>query len=529
MALSENRQAVSSIDGAKKRRAKLQILDRDDYDGTAKAILDTVMTTNGSPHVCLRGSDVYSWNGQHYEHAKSGALERSVWRALTSATVQTERETDVDGGKKTVRVTKPYNPNIARVANVYRALLVMCPDVPYGRAPHWIGDPSGLPPADEMVPFANGLVHVRTGKLYAPTPKFFCLWSSPVTYDPRAECPVWDRFQASVYEGRRDNIELLEEWFGYCMIGYDGAQKFMYRQGRPGGGKGTEWRMLEHILGPGGLASMAMNQLGGDDKHATAYLQDKAAVVFPDASLERGSETRKVLAIVKQLSGGDGLTVRGMGRASSVDKSYAKVYIVTNKFTKMPDEAIQRRILLQKSDVEYAATPTRAAHPEFDSHLESKLVAELPGIVNKVVRGVGRMLDRGDFVQPRYGANMLAGMLDRMDELSVFIRRHFVVEPAARTPMCDIVDAFNYLFKPAESLQYDMKPGPMGDRLMELFSESVVSVKANTRARSVVGDSPAGYVVTGLGLTEETAEALLPLVTNQEGKRRGRRGFITGA
>lgn len=529
MTAAENRQAVSSINGTKKRRTKLQILDRDDYDGTAKAILESVMTTNGSPHICLRGADVYSWNGHHYEHSKGGLLEREVWRALTNATVQTERETDVDGGKKTVRVTKPYNPNIARVSNVYRALLVMCPDVPDARAPHWIGDPSGLPPADEMIPFANGLVHVRTGKLYPPTPKFFCLWSSPVTYDPTAECPVWDRFQASVYEGRRDNIELLEEWFGYCMIGYDGLHKFLYRQGRPGGGKGTEWRILEHIIGRGGLASMAINQLGGEDKHGTAYIQDKAVVVFPDASMERGPETRRTLAIVKQLSGGDGLTVRGMGRASSTDKSYAKVYIATNKFTKMPDEALQRRILFQKSDVEYAKTPTKPAHPEFDPHLERKLEVELSGIVNKIVRGVGRLLDRGEFVQPRYGANMLAGMLDRMDELSVFIRRHFVVDPTARTPMCDIVDTFNYIFKPAESLQYDMKPGPMGDRLMELFSESVVSVKANTRARSVVGDSPAGYVVTGLSLTEETAEVLLPLIVNQEGKRKRRRDYTTGA
>jgi putative DNA primase/helicase len=529
MTHASNRQAVSSINDAKKRRTRISILDREDYDQTAKAVLDARMTTDGHPHVCLRAGELYVWNGLSYRYDRD-YLEQVVWRALAEATVQTERETSTDGVTKIVKVSRPYNPNINRVSNVCRALLrTLCPDVPYMRAPHWIGDSPGMPPASEMVPFANGLVHVRTGKLYPHTPKFFCLWSSPVTYDPTAECPVWDRFQASVYKGRQDNIDLLEEWFGYCMIGYDGEQKFLYRQGRPGGGKGVEWRVLEQIIGPGGLTSIALNQLGGDDKHATAFLQDKSVVVMPDASMERGAETRRTLAMVKQLSGSDGLTVRGMGRANNTDKSYAKVYIVTNKFTPMPDEALPRRILFQKSDIEYAGTPTKAAHAEFDPHLDRKLSVELAGIANRCIRGVGRMLERGKFVQPAYGKNMLANMLDRMDDLSVFLRRHFVLDAGARTPMCDVIDAFNYLYKKAEGLHYDMKPAPMGDRISELYAEDAVSIKSETRAKSVVGDSPSGYVVIGLAITRETAEALLPIVTDGDGKRKSRRGFITGA
>ena len=519
MSVVENNQPLSVVRGTKKRPQKLPYLDRNSYDGAAKAILEVLLTTNGEPHVVLRGENAYMWNGTHFEHVNGGSLKRTIWRALAGAHVQVEAEVELADGVKTTRIVKPYNPNINHVANVHQAVLTHCPELAYARAPHWIGNASNLPPANEMFPVANGIVHVRTGKLYPPTPKFFCLWASPIEYDPDADCPLWDQFQRSVYEGRRDNIELTEEWFGYCMIGYDGAQKMLVRQGRPGGGKGIEWRILERILGPRALVSMAMSQLGGDDKHATAYLQDKAVLVMPDAAIERGAETKRMVAVLKQLSGGDGMTVRGMGRASTEDKSYAKPYVCTNKALQLPDEAMRRRVLLQKSDMEFAPAPGKPAHPDYDPHLEDKLAEELPGIMNRCIQGIARMLDRGGFVQPVYGSSMLETMLDRMDDISVFLRRHCTMDPGARTPMRDLVDAYNYLYKPAEGLNYMIKPPVLRDRIQELYSEGTIAIKRDTRAKSIMGDSAQGYVVEGLSLTDDAVDQLIPLIEHRYRKR----------
>lgn len=502
--------------------------DRNNHDITALTLLDRFLTTDGVRHVCLRGEDVYVWNRMCWQHASGGFLRREIWRALSRASVEVQDETTLkDGSKKHTTTIRSYNPNRRLVGDVHDAVLVLCKQIKHDRAPHWIGESDDLPPANEMFPMINGLVHVRTGRLCPPTPRFFNLWVSPVAHDSDAQCPVWDRFQASVYEGRHDNIMLMTEWFGYCMIGYDKEGKLIVRQGRPGGGKSTEWRMLEHILGSDGMVSLAMSQLAGDDKHAGAFLQDKAVLVVPDASVERGAETKRMIAIVKQLSGGDGLTARGMGRVNSGDKSFAKVYICTNKTLRFPDEAMQRRLLLQKSDVEYAPTPNRPAHPDYDPHLEDKLVKELPGIVNRCIDGAKRLLERGGFIQPEYGRDMLGAMIDHTDDLSVFIRRHCVTDRDARTPMCDLLDAYNRLYGPSEGFNYKMKPGAMKDRLMELHSETALHIIPETRARSIVGDSPSGYVVTGLSLNDESSKALLPLITDAEGKRRKRVSFAS--
>jgi phage/plasmid-associated DNA primase len=75
----------------------------------------------------------------------------------------------------------------------------------------------GVDPRD-LISVRNGLLHIRTRKLYEATPKFFTRTAIPVTYDPKAKVPrKWLRFLWQVTKRRRPLVDLLQEAIGYTL------------------------------------------------------------------------------------------------------------------------------------------------------------------------------------------------------------------------------------------------------------------------------------------------------------------------
>ena len=145
--------------------------------------------------------------------------------------------------------TEPCNPNSRMVANVMDMMKTLVSLAKEVDPPCWLAGAtspgSERPPADEMIPVANGLLHGLTGVLWPLIPDFFSTTVSPVSYTENALKPdEWLRFLSLLWPDDPRSIETLQEWFGYCLVGNTSLQKILMVAGPPRSGKGTIARFL---------------------------------------------------------------------------------------------------------------------------------------------------------------------------------------------------------------------------------------------------------------------------------------------
>ena len=112
----------------------------------------------------------------------------------------------------------------------------------------------------EGMTFKNGLYNARLNQFRAHTKKWVTTSCLRFNYDIEAVCPIWMAFLNSVFDDQQE-IELLQEWIGYCLTHDNSFQKFLLMLGVPRAGKGTITRVLQMLIGKDGFTGYSFHQL----------------------------------------------------------------------------------------------------------------------------------------------------------------------------------------------------------------------------------------------------------------------------
>jgi putative DNA primase/helicase len=187
----------------------------------------------------------WRFQNNHYVLADQEMVRAEIWRFL-------EQARRLGGNDK----PEPFKPNRARVSDVLDALNSACALDSLIDPPAWLnGADRELPPAAEMFPVANGLLHLPSGELYPPTPDYFGLSASDVAFDPDAPDPVhWFAFLTDLFGNDEQAIIALQDWFGYA-LGPDTSQhKILFVVGPKRSGKGTIARVQTALVGRDSVA-----------------------------------------------------------------------------------------------------------------------------------------------------------------------------------------------------------------------------------------------------------------------------------
>ena len=131
---------------------------------TAKLFIERHYTTDRLRTLQHHAGVFYTWNGRCYEPADPQLIRSKLYSFLDAA-----KRRDSNGN------LVPFKPNMARVSNVVDAIQAVANLPSTVRAPAWLANPAGRPPAGELVACANGLLHLATGQLLDTTPAFFSL------------------------------------------------------------------------------------------------------------------------------------------------------------------------------------------------------------------------------------------------------------------------------------------------------------------------------------------------------------------
>ena len=349
----------------------------------------------------------WGWRTSRWVEAEDRAVRSLLYRFTENALYPASK------------IMLPWAPNRHKIGDLIEALAAIC-ILPADRdQPSWLDDRT----TGVVVSLANGLLDVEGRRLFPHTPQLFNQTSVPFAYAPDAPEPArWLQFLHEVWPNEPEAPKLLAEWFGYVISGRLDLHKILLMIGPTRGGKGAIARVLTTLVGRPNVAGPTLNSLGGE--FGLAPLIGKSLAVVSDARFG-GRDSSTVIERLLSISGEDALTVNRKYRDQWTGKLPCRLHIISNELPKLGDAstAIVGRILLPLT--------TQSWLGREDHGLEPALQAEMTGVLNWALDGLGRLTANGNrFTRLPSADEAIITLRDLASPVGAFVRERCRVDAA---------------------------------------------------------------------------------------------------
>ncbi|QJD90141.1 DNA primase [Duganella dendranthematis] len=332
----------------------------------------------------------------------------------------------------------------------------------------------------------NGYVNLKTGKFHAPDQSKLITQVAGASHQLESTCPQWITFLEQVMGGDMELVTYLQRLIGYSLTASLSEQCMGFGYGYGANGKSTFLNVTQSLMGDYGaqasgdlLLDRQRNSSGpsGD----IASLRGKRFVAMSE--VDEGRHFSE--ALVKSMTGGDPIVARHMYQSQFTFVPTHKMFVAGNHkpVIKGTDEGIWRRMRL-------IPFPVSFKKEDRDPNLESKLKAELPGILNWAIRGCLDWQHHGLPI-PKAVAAATAEYRSEMDVVGSWIRECCVEGPYLEMVFDEAYESFSTWAKDYFGFSYTKRK--LGMLLIERGYE-----KAKTAKRKYIG----------LGLRTPLTEAL---------------------
>jgi len=309
--------------------------------------------------------------------------------------------------------------------------------------PAWLG--LGTPPA--YIPLANGLLDYHqlgtaestTDILHPHTPEWFSVDTIPVDFDIKAECPRWKAFLERNFEGDTQRVNVLQEWFGYCLTPDTGFQKFLMLNGEGANGKSVICAVLAALLGIDNVATVPL-ELFGERFQLTTTLGKLANISADVGEIDRAAEGQ-----LKSFVSGDMMYFDRKGMPPLNAYPTARLVLATNNLPRFNDKSsgIWRRMILMPLTT--VITEAEQVHG-MDKPTWWKAQGELSGILNWALVGRDRLYSNNRFSKSEQGTKALEEYRVEVNPVRQFFDEELVAtegnETANWTSCKDIYKAY---------------------------------------------------------------------------------------
>jgi len=234
----------------------------------------------------------------------------------------------------------------------------------------------------------NGTLDLNTLSFRPHDPKDFITKLSPVTYDPEATCPRWNRFVDEVMQGKSAVGRYLQKAVGYSMTGDTSLECLFIMYGpTTRNGKTTTIETILRLMGEYGRSAkpdmLASNFRGPSNGAPSEDVARLAGARFVGIS-EMEQKLTINASLTKQLIGNNKITARYLLENSFEFNLQAKIFIDTNHLPNVNDQTLfeSGRILIIPFNRHFE-------DHEQDKSLKSTLTdpTSLSGILNWAVEG----------------------------------------------------------------------------------------------------------------------------------------------
>jgi putative DNA primase/helicase len=370
---------------------------------------------------------IWSSDAGFWRRTSEEEIKRRILEFLSRAGLLIKKEPEE------VCVNAPTTSSFcADILGAVRSLVVVPDSI---NPPCWLDPKAGDPSPESSIVVKNGILDAMSGTLVPHSPRLFCVNRTDVLYDATAPEPKrWLQFLDELWGDDHESAQLLQEWFGHCLVDDLEPQKFLYIFGPSGSGKGVIAATLIKMVGEDAVACPAVAALATN--FGLQNLTDKKAAIFQDARFGRDN-LEIILERLLTLTAGDRLSVPRKFLPDWTGRIPARVTVVSNELPTLPDtaSALSRRMLVLKTTRSFVGTE--------DFGLARKLEGELSGILNWSIQGLRRLRANGKrFSRPSYSSEIIGQITETSSPVMAFVLERCEVGPDFEVPTDVIYNEF---------------------------------------------------------------------------------------
>lgn len=270
----------------------------------------------------------------------------------------------------------------------------------------------------DLLNFPKTMFEVWGNNICAHKPELLSTVRLPYDYDPFAQCPLWLKTLEGIFEGDQDKINILQEFFGYCLTKDVTREKSLLLLGESRSGKSTILETLQKIIGEENCSSVSLEYLS--NPQYTPMLINK--MVNIDWDVASGAE--KFEANFKIITSGEPVSVNQKFVATFKFRPYCKLVMAANRFPRITDHssAFYKRLILLPCN--------RVFEPEEqDLQLKYKMNEELSGIFNWALKGFQKLQKRGGFeVNKEFMVDAVQELREESNPIEIFFKENIITD-----------------------------------------------------------------------------------------------------
>lgn len=262
----------------------------------------------------------------------------------------------------------------------------------------------------------NGLLNIETGELREHTPDEIYTSKFNFNYDPNAQLSeVFKNYLNSVFEGVEYQIDIIQEFFGYCLCNHYKFAVFLLLLGEGGNGKGVLLNILKYFIGDQNASGLSLQDICSNDKFTLADLYQKKINVCGDISKAKIPNTDNL----KKITGRDLIRAQFKYGQPFHFVNTAKIINACNEMPKITDETkgFFDRLIIIDFPNSFRNTENE------DVNLEEKILTKesMSGILTWAIQGYQRLMKQGCFSHSKTLEEKMEQYTKKVDPLEFYI------------------------------------------------------------------------------------------------------------
>lgn len=246
--------------------------------------------------------------------------------------------------------------------------------------------------------FKNGVYDTKEHTFGEHSPDFGFLGSLNCDFDENATSPVFDRFLEQVTQGDKCTQNILLEFMGYSLVSTDCRyQKALILLGEGSNGKSTLLDVFKKLLHKS-YSGLSLKNMQDDQKR---YLMMGKLVNIAE---ENSYDSFRDIELIKNFVTGGDISVKKVYMPPFEYSNSTKLIISCNElpYTKDITAGFFRRFIIIPFDAVFSEEIGN-----LDLKIGEKLLAELPGIFNKILAGWYRLAKQDGFTKSAASGELL--------------------------------------------------------------------------------------------------------------------------
>lgn len=273
----------------------------------------------------------------------------------------------------------------------------------------------------------NGVLNTFTGEFTKTfDPDEYHIVRLPVSYDPDADCPEFEKFLGQVTRSENDRLA-IGEFIGYCLYKTYTFEIIMLLVGEGANGKSILLSVIKSFLGSKNVSSVTPQQLERS-RFASSQLHGRLACIAGDIP----SQPLKYTGLLKMLTGGDLIHAEYKNRDPFDFVNHAKLIFSANQVPESWDSSIAFYRRFRIIEFPNSFSPEDKNFIPRDVLLARLLSEkEKSGILNLALNGLRRLREQGQLSGESTMQEKRLDYIYRSDPVHYFFEKYVSHDPGA--------------------------------------------------------------------------------------------------